>query len=150
VVALIAIVLAQLAITQPARAAAPGDFWLMNGITGLCLDGSASQGVRMNTCSTASRYQLWYVNCYNIDCTDYELKNRANSNLCLDGTISSGARMLPCNGLVYQIWFQTATRHFSNYAYGVARSLDGSASQGVQMKVTASASAYQHWYWIAV
>jgi hypothetical protein len=58
--AVIAVVLARTTTVRPARAAEQVErFWLTNGGTFLCLDGSITSGARMNVTSESSRCQAW-------------------------------------------------------------------------------------------
>ncbi|GIJ44387.1 hypothetical protein Val02_12730 [Virgisporangium aliadipatigenens] len=150
IAAFVAIVATQLAVVQPA-AAVPGGDWLKNGGSNLCLDGSASQGVRMMTCSTTSKYQRWTPAFHDpYDLEPIALRNEAYSDMCLDGSVSSGARLLPCNKKPWQIWSFGGMPSLMNDAYGFDKALDGSASHGVRMNDRAYDSPYQTWRFVIV
>lgn len=111
---------------------------LVNQHSGLCLDGSVSLGVRLNTCN-GGRYQLWYST------TGWDWKNSAYSNECLDGSISVGVRLNTCNGGAYQKWGTTNGYDLRDMAYS-SECLDGSVSQGVRLN-GCNGGDYQSWYW---
>ena len=70
--------------------------WFIQHVqSGRCLDGSISQGVRLNTCNGGT-YQQWSV-------SGYEIRH-VQSGRCLDGSISQGVRLNTCNGGTYQQW----------------------------------------------
>ncbi len=111
-----------------------------------CLDGSESQGVRLNTCN-GSAYQKWAY-----DPSDGSLHNQAYANECLDGSESQGVRLNTCNGGAYQnnalalvtgIVYALHDQEYSNEC------LDGSISQGVRLN-TCNGGAYQQWMMLGV
>ncbi|MEV8630506.1 RICIN domain-containing protein [Streptosporangium sp. NPDC051023] len=118
---------------------------LINVHSNLCLDGSISQGVRLNTCNYDSTYQQWSFDAYD---EGYQIKN-VHSNLCLDGSISQGVRLNTCNsGSPYQQWGEIEVGNLGRYTYTNAHSLrclDGSISQGVRLN-TCNYGTYQQWY----
>ncbi|MFJ3223578.1 RICIN domain-containing protein [Streptomyces sp. NPDC086783] len=102
-----------------------------------CLDGSASQGVRLNTCN-GSTYQKWdYFWDASAQIRHYQ------SGRCLDGSVTQGVRLVACNGSSYQKWRPTLTtgeiRHVQS-----GRCLDGSVTQGVRL-VACNGGIYQQW-----
>jgi hypothetical protein len=99
--------------------------------TGLCLDASASQGVRLNDCGTG--YQLWRK-------SNDEWKHDVTLR-CLDGSASQGVRLNTCDGGRYQDWISSSDGSFKNKT-GLC--LDASVSQGVRLN-TCNNSRYQDW-----
>ncbi|QCS09554.1 hypothetical protein CRV15_28260 (plasmid) [Streptomyces clavuligerus] len=67
----------------------------MHQQSGRCLDGSVSQGIRLNTCNTGA-YQSWTQ-------VGNALRH-SQSGMCLDGSISAGVRLNTCNQSVHQNW----------------------------------------------
>ncbi|GAA0903835.1 hypothetical protein GCM10009557_79570 [Virgisporangium ochraceum] len=145
VAAVITIMVAQVAVGSPARAADNPGQLIVNDATELCLDGSVSQGVRLSMCNAASPYQRWTSTF--LDGDSYILMNRASGTVCLDGSVTSGARMLPCNYGAWQVWESGENLQLFNAAYDDDRALDGSVSRGVRMNVTVN-SRYQHWRFV--
>jgi hypothetical protein len=124
----------------PAVSAAAWGFWLKNRAnTSLCLDGSATNGVRWATCSTTSLYQQWNISGNFL----------FNYYYCLDGAVANGVRAIDCNGSDWQSWY-TVGENLHNKAYREARSLDGSVSQGIRMNTTNYGSRWQNWYFQVV
>lgn len=127
-------------VATPARAASTQD--IMNVATQLCLDGSISQGVRLNACNQGE-YQEWTLR----DSTSgsYVLYHAATQK-CLDGSISNGVRLNTCNGGEYQDW---EVRDGSNgdalLSVATRTCLDGSVSKGVRLK-RCNNTEYQRWY----
>jgi alpha-galactosidase len=66
----------------------------------MCLDGSISNGVRLNSCN-GSDYQEWE---YRWEGNDVAFLNIATRK-CLDGSISEGVRLKTCNNSDYQRWY---------------------------------------------
>lgn len=65
----------------------------------LCLDGSVSQGVRLNKCNWTT-YQQWYRSREGADDLFH-----SQSHFCLDGSVSQGVRLNTCNDSSYQSWW---------------------------------------------
>jgi pyocin large subunit-like protein len=106
--------------------------------SGRCLDGSVSQGVRLNTCNN-STYQQWG--------RTTNIFRHVRSGRCLDGSVSQGVRLNTCNNSTYQQWRFPGTATIGHVQSG--RCLDGSVSQGVRLN-TCNNSAYQEWIFRAV
>jgi hypothetical protein len=108
--------------------------WFIQHVqSGRCLDGSISQGVRLNTCNGGT-YQQWSV-------SGYEIRH-VQSGRCLDGSISQGVRLNTCNGGTYQQWYSPTGLDVVHVQSG--RCLDGSISQGVRLN-TCNGGTYQQW-----
>jgi hypothetical protein len=123
----------------PARAADLGE--IINVAAHRCLDGSISEGVRLNECNK-SLYQQWAV----LTSGSYQSLHHIGTGECLDGSISIGVRLRPCNGSEYQQWEQrtgSSSYAFLNVATGMC--LDGSISEGVRLK-TCNNTEYQRWW----
>jgi len=125
--------------------AAPGGA-IIHVQSGLCLDGSASQGVRLVECN-GSDYQNWTAERQDIIVTiTYQLRNE-RTQTCLEGTISYGPRLRPCNNETsYDNWTYSG-RELAPYLYRGVRCLDGSRSGGVQIKDCTGDNHYQQWIW---
>ncbi|WFE27703.1 ricin-type beta-trefoil lectin domain protein [Solwaraspora sp. WMMD791] len=117
----------------PQAQAAPFSYISQPQSSRRCLDGSVSQGVRLNVCSGGSTYQRWSI-------TSQQLRH-VQSGRCLDGSVSQGIRLITCNGSTYQRWSITSQqlRHVQS-----GRCLDGSVSQGIRL-ITCNGSLYQQW-----
>ncbi|MFI5846051.1 RICIN domain-containing protein [Catenuloplanes sp. NPDC051500] len=81
-------------VAQATVAAAAAD--IVHVQSGLCLDASASQGVRLNGCNGGA-YQQWYST------TGWDVVH-VRTGLCLDASVSQGAVLETCNGGTYQQW----------------------------------------------
>jgi alpha-galactosidase len=106
--------------------------------SGLCLDASVSQGVRLNNCNPTD-YQQWVI-------IDQSVTKHVASGLCLDGSVSQGVRLNNCNGSDYQRWYT----HSGSSPYNLVNRasdlcLDASVSQGVRLNTCKSSSDYQKW-----
>lgn len=130
-----------LSVSAPARAAA--DTSIMNYATSRCLDGSTSQGVRLNTCN-GGEYQNWTLRATGAN-GNWELYHAATQK-CLDGSISNGVRLNSCNGSEYQEW-ELRNGSYADAFLNIAtrKCLDGSISEGVRLK-TCNNTEYQRWY----
>jgi hypothetical protein len=126
--------------TSGVQAAASTHYWMVHKESGLCLDGSISQGIRLNTCSVNSRYQKWQV-------INQSTIKHVQSTRCVDGSISQGVRLNTCdNDSRYQMWYSTdntGSYDLINRASG--RCLDASVSQGVRLN-SCNGSDYQQWW----
>ncbi|MFK3983330.1 RICIN domain-containing protein [Micromonospora sp. NPDC050397] len=111
-------------------------FFLEHQSSQRCLDGSASQGVRLNTCHFNS-YQLWNDN---IPRRFYH----PESIQCLDGSLSQGVRLNTCNGSNFQQWTYQAGSGLIVHAQS-GRCLDGSVSQGVRLISCDAGNPFQWW-----
>ncbi|MFK3983329.1 RICIN domain-containing protein [Micromonospora sp. NPDC050397] len=103
--------------------------------SGLCLDGSVSQGVRLNVCNYLA-HQSWEQN--------FGRLYHPQSGLCLDGSVSQGVRLNDCNSGFYQRWILMPAFAISNEQTG--RCLDGSVSQGVRLITCEPGNDYQQWF----
>ncbi|WP_309505530.1 RICIN domain-containing protein [Streptomyces phytophilus] len=84
-------------LATPTQAAAPTwSAWQNMAYDNQCLDGSISQGVRLNTCNGGT-YQEWSPK------SNGDIVHR-QSGKCLDGSISQGVRLNTCNGGSFQWW----------------------------------------------
>jgi len=101
--------------------------------SGRCLDGSISQGVRLNTCNGGT-FQEWNIN-------GFEFRH-LQSGRCLDGSVSQGVRLDTCNGSTFQQWGTTTGSDVVHVQSG--RCLDGSISQGVRLN-TCNGGTFQQW-----
>lgn len=125
-------------VAAPARAA---DLPLINQATGWCLDGSISEGVRLNSCNPYE-YQEWTFRAAG---SNYVLHNVATGK-CLDGSISNGVRLNTCNGSEYQEWeWRIGSSASALLNIATRKCLDGSISEGVRLK-TCNNTEYQRWY----
>jgi hypothetical protein len=124
-------------VAQAALAAHPWVIWHVQ--SGRCLDGSISQGVRLNTCN-GSAFQQWNTP------AGSELLHE-QSGRCLDGSISQGVRLNGCNGGTFQRWDNTAGLNLVHAQS--RRCLDGSISQGVRLN-TCNGGTFQQWEFIQV
>jgi hypothetical protein len=115
----------------PATAAAAVVTDVQHVQSGLRLDGSVSQGVRLNTCSGGA-YQRW-------DVQGYQFKH-VQSGLCLDGSVGYGPRLHACNGSTYQQWRSPSGVDLRHAQSGLC--LDGSIGHGVRLN-TCNGSTYQ-------
>lgn len=123
-------------VAAPARAADP---LLTNVATQRCLDGSISQGVRLNGCN-GSEYQEWEA----FGSSPYGIFHHA-TGLCLDGSISNGVRLNDCNGSEYQQWeYADGQNGYRVLNVATRKCLDGSISEGVRL-MTCNNSDYQRW-----
>jgi Ricin-type beta-trefoil lectin domain len=131
-----------MAVFVAAPAHAVGPQWV-NKATQLCLDGSISQGVRLEPCNPYE-YQEWTV--LPAAGSDYVVFYHAATRLCLDGSISVGVRLNTCNDSIYQRW---EVRYGSNAMAllnaATRACLDGGISDGVRLK-RCNNSDYQRWY----
>jgi hypothetical protein len=144
-VALVALGVATMAATS--AQAAPGaqsigiqatEYRYEHVASGLCLDASVSQGVRLNLCNSTN-YQQWVV-------VDQSVTKHVASGLCLDGSVSQGVRLNDCTGSDYQRWYSHSSSNpydLVNRASGLC--LDASVSQGVRLNTCKSSSDYQKW-----
>ena len=107
--------------TTSATAATPQLRRLTHVSTGLCLDASISQGVRLNRCN-GTDYQGWVV--------DSGRWVHLQTGLCLDGSITRGVRLNYCNAGPYQEWYMQG----DTFRTLVGSCLDGTVSPGVRMK----------------
>ena len=106
---------------------------LKNAHTGMCLDASESQGVRIQTCNSGS-YQLWS------GLSTGQLLHRQTGK-CLDASVSQGVRINTCNGDFYQAWHASGSQLIQDGTY---KCLDASVSQGVRF-VACNGGDYQAW-----
>ncbi|MGI5285842.1 RICIN domain-containing protein [Nonomuraea polychroma] len=105
--------------------------------SGMCLDASVSQGVKLKTCN-GSVYQKWFRESTNNGITIVHSQSR----LCLDGSTNYGVRLHACNGKLYQRWYWYDSGSMPNLKSG--HCIDGSVSQGVRFK-TCNGTSYQKW-----
>ncbi|SFC70515.1 RICIN domain-containing protein [Streptomyces aidingensis] len=132
-----AAVLAMTAVTAaPAQAAYWGN-WHILAYSDQCLDGSVSQGVRLNSCNGGSHQTWTKFGGYYGQIKHYQ------SGKCLDGSVSQGVRLKNCNGGSYQQWYPADNGDIVHYQSG--KCLDGSVSQGVRLK-DCNLGVYQGWW----
>ncbi|MGA4837488.1 RICIN domain-containing protein [Streptomyces sp. G45] len=125
------------AAAEPPRTAALWSTWENQHYANQCLDGSVSQGVRLNTCN-GGNYQTWtYFHGYS------DQIQHSQSGRCLDGSVSQGVRLVACNGGTYQKWYPDSSTHEIRHGQS-GRCLDGSISQGVRL-VVCNGGTYQKW-----
>lgn len=100
--------------------------------SGRCLDGSVSNGVRLNACNGGA-YQEWGTSGGDIV--------HLQSGLCLDGSVSGGVVLKACNGGAYQNWTISGNQ-IKHGQSGLC--LDGSVTSGVVLKAC-NGGTYQKW-----
>jgi hypothetical protein len=108
--------------------------------SGKYLDGSVSQGVRLNDYNGGT-YQQWTLSEYGSG-TRFR---HVQSGKCLDGSVSQGVRLNDCNSGTYQQW--TLSPSGSGFRVKHVQSgkcLDGSVSQGVRLN-DCNSGTYQQW-----
>src|SRR4051812_16684660 len=73
-----------------------GYYAIVTWQTGLCVDGSVTQGVKLKSCN-GSAFQQWLI-------SGGKFKSRQYDNLCLDASVSQGVQLKTCNNGDYQQW----------------------------------------------
>lgn len=148
-------------VATPAKASQPSGSQFYNIATHLCLDDSASNGLRVFACSEAS-YQNGYQ-AFNTITTaggghsfPYTAIQNVNTGMCLDDSAANGLRDFPCNNASmvtgYQTWIVTKDLssvywQLKNMATGLC--LDDSVQYGLRGFPCSDASftnGYQEWY----
>lgn len=113
----------------------------------LCLDGSVSQGVRLNKCNT-NGYQEWeLVLSHPGGDGAGAVFRHVQSRLCLDASVEKGVRLNKCNWTTYQQWYRSREGADDLFHSQSHFCLDGSVSQGVRLN-TCNDSSYQSWWLI--
>ncbi|CAM3573252.1 RICIN domain-containing protein [Kibdelosporangium persicum] len=109
----------------------------------LCLDGSVSQGIRLNKCNT-NGYQDWEV-INNHTGGDGTVFRHVESRLCLDASVDKGVRLNKCNYTTYQQWYRSTSGAKDLFHSQSHFCLDGSVSQGVRLNTCTDNNTYQMW-----